>query len=256
MAVHDQLPRDLPPEVRQTLNAYVAEVAKLFGPTMEALLLYGSAASGEFLPGRSNLNLLILLNKRDLDLLRQYAKTHKRWSKEGIVVPLFLTVEELETSAGLFPLEVLEIKEHHLLLAGRDPLPGLQPDVRRLPAQCEQEIRGNLYRLRQRFVEGGGTQEAVLLLLPLSLTALLPCLRGLIRALPGGGAPPRSTDAMLDVLPATLGLDPAVFQEVLKLKRGIISPGPVEVPRLLERYLDALDALLQQVGRLKAEGKL
>ena len=36
-------------------------------------------------------------------------------------------------------------------------------------------------RLRQRFVEGGGTEEATTMLLPLSLTALLPCLRGVQR---------------------------------------------------------------------------
>ena len=256
MADPDMLPQDLPAEVRQTLRAWVAEAVKLFGPGLEAILLYGSAARGEFLPGRSNLNLLVVLGKRDLGLLGDYARVHKQWSREGIVVPLFFAQPELERLSRLFPLEWQEIKDAHRLLAGRDPLPGLEVDGRHLAVQCEQEIGGNLLRLRQRFVEGGGTQEAMLLLLPLSLTALLPCLRGLLRSLSERVAPPRSTDAMLELLPTALGVDPAVFQEVLKLKRGIISPGPVEVPRLFDRYLAALESLLERVARLKTGGKL
>lgn len=256
MAALESLSKDLPPEVRQTLHAWVAETVKLFGPALEAVLLYGSAASGEFLPGRSNLNLLIVLGKRDLGRLGDYAKAHKRWSREGIVAPLLFAQSELARYARLFPLEWQEIKETHLLLAGRDPLQGLLVDASRLPEQCEQEIAGNLLRLRQRFVEGGGTQEAMLLLLPLSLTALLPCLRGLLRSLPGNVLPPRSTDAMLEVLPATLGVDPAVFQEVLRLKRGVVSPGPVEVPRLFDRYLAAMESLQERVAELRRAGKV
>lgn len=255
MAALETLPKNLPPEVRQTVNAWVAEAVKLFGPALEAVLLYGSAARGEFLPGRSNLNLLIVLNKRDLGLLGEYAKAQKRWSREGIVAPLIFAQSELARAARIFPLEWQEITETHLLLAGRDLLQGLPVDLSRLPAQCEQEIAGNLLRLRQRFVEGGGAQEAMLLLLPLSLTALLPCLRGLLRSVSDHTGPPRQTDAMLEMLPAALGVDPAVFQEVLRLKRGLVSPGPVEVPRLFDRYVAALESLLERVAVLRQEGK-
>lgn len=248
------VPANLPNDVRQTLRSYLKETAQLFGPTLEAVLLYGSAASGEFLPERSNINLLIILQQHETALLEQYAAAHTRWRKEHIVVPLFLTRQELRESLDLFPLEYAEIKEHHVLLAGRDPFPELLLDLRNLRVQCEQEIRGNLFRLRQRFVEGGGKQEAVLLLLPLSVTALSPCLKGLWRLL--GLPEPRSTDALLDELHSQLGLDVSAFQEVLSLKRGLISPGPLEVPRLFERYVAALTSLLQRIEQLEAEGKL
>jgi predicted nucleotidyltransferase len=248
------VPTNLPGDVRQTLRSYLKDTAQLFGPALEAVLLYGSAASGEFMPERSNINLLIILQKHETALLEKYAAAHKRWSKEHIVVPLFLTRQELRESLDLFPLEYGEIKEHHVLLAGRDPFPELRLDSRNLRVQCEQEIRGNLFRLRQRFVEGGGKQEAVLLLLPLSLTALLPCLKGLLRLL--GLSEPRSTDALLGDLQSQFGLDPSAFQEVLNLKRGLVTPGPLEVPRLFERYLAALTSLLQRIEQLKMEGRL
>jgi hypothetical protein len=248
------IPTHLPSDVRQTLRAYVKETSQLFGPTLEAILLYGSAVGLEFLPERSNINLLIVLQKYETAALEKYAATHKRWSREHIVVPLFVTVQELRDSLDLFPLEYGEIKEHHILLAGRDPFSELLVDQRHLRVQCEQEIRGNLFRLRQRFVEGGGKQEAVLLLLPLSVTALVPCLKGLLRLL--GLPDPRSTDALLSELQPRFSLDPSAFQEVWSLKRGLISPGPFEVPRLFERYLAAMESLLQRIEKLKAEGKL
>jgi len=244
----------LPLDVRETLRSFLTDVTDLFGPSLEAVILYGSAAHGDYRPGRSNINLLLLLSKHDIGVLQRYGKEHHRWSKEQIVVPLFLTEQELRSSADLFPLEYLEIKEQHVLLAGRDPFPALAIDLRNLLVQCEQEIRGNLLRLRQRFVEGAGKPEGAAILLPLSFTALLPCLRGLCRLLK---IPiPRMTDALLESLQPSMGLDPVAFHDVLHLKRGLISPGSLEMPRLFERYVSSLQTLIERVEQLKAQGRL
>ena len=235
---------EIPETVRETLRPYIAQVQTLFGDVLEAVILYGSAAGGEYLPGKSNINLCILLAKQDTELLKQYASLHKRWQKEQIVVPLFLTAAELKSSRELFPLEYLEIQEQHVLLAGRDPFPELRIDGRNLHLQCEQEVRGNLLRLRQRFVEGSGTTEAITILLPLSLTALVPCLRGLLRA------KERSAEGILQAVEKEFGIDTSAFLDVLNLKRGIISPGPAEAPRLFERYVATLQTLTEKLGRL------
>jgi len=238
---------EIPESVRETLRPYLARVQDLFGDALEAVILYGSAAGGEYLPGKSNINLLILLARQDTHLLKQYADLHKRWKKEQIVVPLFLTPAELKSSLELFPLEYLEIQEQHVLLAGRDPFPEIRIDGRNLRLQCEQELRGNLLRLRQRFVEGGGSTEAITILLPLSLTALLPCLRGLFWA--AGKPIERSSDGVLKAVQQQWDLDCSAFQDVLNLKRGIIGPGPAEAPRLFERYAATMQSLVDKLVR-------
>ena len=237
---------EIPDTVRAILRPYLAQVQNLLGDALEAVILYGSAAGGEYLPGRSNINLLVLLARQDANLLKQYAALHKRWQKEQIVVPLFLTQAELRSSLELFPLEYLEIQERHVLLVGRDPFPEIRIDGRNLRLQCEQELRGDLLRLRQRFVEGGASTEAITILLPLSLTALLPCLRGLLRA--EGKPVERSNDGVLKAVQQHWGLDCSAFQDVLNLKRGIIGPGPAEAPRLFERYLAAFSALIEKTA--------
>ncbi len=247
-------PKDLPLEVRQTLRAYLADVSGIFGSTLQAVILYGSAARGDFLPGRSNLNLLLLLSAHDTEALGRYGKVHRRWNREHIVVPLMLTQEELQSSLDLFPLEYLEIKEHHVLLAGRDPFPDLDVPTRNLRLECEQELRGNLLRLRQRFVEGAGKPEAAAMLLPLSLTALLPCVRGLFRLL--GYPVPMIAEALVNDLRARFGVNVTALLDVLNLKRGLMTPGPLEIPRLFERYALSIEKLIEKVEELKTKGKL
>ena len=244
----------LPEGMRRTLRGYLADVGRLFGQEVEAVLLYGRAARGEHLPGRSNINILVILKDLKVEHLRRYAAVHRRWKNDGIVVPLFLAIGELSASAGRFPLEWLDIQESHILLAGRDPLVELKVDNGRLRQACEQEISGNLLRLRQRFVEGDADGEAVVLLVSLSLTALLPCLRGLLRL--SGRPAPKSSEDLLRALQPAMGIDGSVLLEALSLKRGLITPGAQEIPRLFERYLGGLQTLLERIERLKAEGRL
>ena len=237
---------NVPSEIQQLLQRYVKETTALLGEQLDGILLYGSAVRGEFLPGRSNINLLLMLSGYDRDALKRYAKTHKRWSREQFVVPLVLTEADLTQPGTVFPLEYLEIQEQHRVLWGRDPFIGLHIDRAHLGYQVQQGLQANLVRLRQRFIEGGGTEEAITMLLPLSLTALLPCLRGLQRL---AGQPPLfQSDALLTGIQTMTGIDVTGFSEVLHLKRGIITPGPVEVPRLFDRYAANLDALIRLVG--------
>ncbi|MBD0306348.1 MAG: nucleotidyltransferase domain-containing protein [Nitrospiraceae bacterium] len=245
MRLSAKIPADLPQEVRETLRGYAKDIVRLYASTLESLILYGSAARGEFLSERSNLNLLIVLANHDVNLLERYAKIHRRWSAEKIVIPLFLTEKEIRMSQRLFPLEYLEIQEHHVLLAGHELFTGLCIERENLAVQCAREIAGNLMRLRQRCVEGGGKPEAFAVLLPLSLTSLLPCLRGVYRV--GKLSVPPSTEALLHDLSPQFGIDGTVFGEVWDLKRGVMTPGPAELPRLFERYVTSLQNLSEWV---------
>ena len=107
----------------------------------------------------------------------------------------------------------------------------------------------NLLRVRQRFIEGEGRAEAIQALLPLSLTALLPCLNALLHVI--GHATKGKAVTILELLPSAFQIDPTVFQEVLNVKRGISSPGSMEFPRLFDRYLQAFQKLIGRVRELK-----
>jgi predicted nucleotidyltransferase len=232
----------LPEETQRLLKSYVKDVTKLYGNELEGILLYGSAVRGEFLSGRSNLNLLLVMSSYDLAVLKKYDSIHKRWSKEQVVVPLFLTADDLQSASFAFPLEYQDILECHRLLWGQDPFVGLKIDARYLAGEVLQALRGNLLRLRQRLVEGRSTEEAMTILLSLSITALLPALRGLQRLL---GRPVLAHgEPLLKDLEVHLKVDLTGLRDALLLKRGHISPGQKEIPRLMDRYLESLTKLM------------
>jgi hypothetical protein len=240
-------------ETQKLLQDYTKDVKGVFGEQLEGMLLYGSAVLGEFLPGRSNLNILLLVTSYDSALLKQYSALHRQWSKEQIVVPLFLTEEELRLSAAVFPLEFLEIQEHHRVLGGRDPFIGFHVKADRLREAVVQGFTSNLLRLRQRYVEGGGSDDATTILLPLSITSTLPLLRGVQRLL---GRPVLShSETVIKDVAEQLKLDLQGLLDALLLKRGQISPGPREVPRLFDRYLQAATALTRAVEQLPQSGQ-
>ncbi len=249
----ERLIEGLPDDTQKLLQTYVKEVKGVFGEQLEGMLLYGSAVRGEFLPGRSNLNILLLVSSYDSAVLKQYSALHRQWSKEQIVVPLFLTEEELRTSAAAFPLEFLEIQEQHRVLGGRDPFIGFHVKPDRLRETVVQGVTSNLLRLRQRYVEGGGSEDATTILLPLSITSTLPLLRGVQRLL---GRPVLShSDAVIKDVADQLKLDLQGLLDAWLLKRGQISPGPREIPRLFDRYLQAATLLTRAVEQLPQSGQ-
>jgi hypothetical protein len=253
MGTTERVIEGLPDETQKRLQTYVKDVKGRFGEQLEGMLLYGSAVRGEFLPGRSNLNILLLVSSYDSVVLKQYSALHRQWSKEQIVVPLFLTEEELRTSAEVFPLEFLEIQEHHRVLGGRDPFIGFHVKTDRLREAVVQGLMSHLLRLRQRYVEGSGSDDATMILLPLSITSTLPLLRGVQRLL---GRPVLShSDAVIKDVAEQLKLDLQGLLDGLSLKRGQISPGPHEVPRLFDRYLQAATVLTRAVEQLPQSGQ-
>ena len=241
----------IPEEVRHTLKSYLIQLRKQLGAHLEAIIVYGSLARAEFVVGRSNINLLLVVKEGSREILTLCGTLQRRWAKEGIVAPLILTKEDLNQSIDLFPLEYGDLKAHYVLLEGQDPFLTCHINDGNLRVQCEQEIRGNFLRVRQRFIEGGARPEAIQALLPLSFTSLLPCLRSVLRLLghPSNG----STGDVLDRLPEAIQFDQTVLQEVFNMKRGMSSPGVQELPHLYERYLQTLHDLVVRIAELKAK---
>jgi hypothetical protein len=90
------------------------------------------------------------------------------------------------------------------------------------------------------------------ILLPLSITALLPVLRGTQRLL---GRPVLAHgEPLLKDLEVHFGINLTGLRDALLLKRGQISPGHKAVPRLMDRYLESLGQLVTTVEQRLGQG--
>ena len=245
---------DLPEDVQEILTRFVANITQELNADLDGLLLFGSAARGDFIIGRSNINVLLIVQKLTSETLQCTGKLHREWGKHQIVAPLLMTKEDLMRSRDLFPLEFLQMSCSHVLLAGQDPFSETQVDIARLGWQSEQELMSNLLRVRQRFIEGEGRIEAIQALLILSITAVLPCIRGLLHCI---DQPSTEKDPqILEALPTTVQFDSTVFLDILHIKRGLRSPGSREWAKTYERYRHSLEHFLKRIQEMRQEGRL
>jgi predicted nucleotidyltransferase len=136
-------------------------IGKLVTPVLEgidrelgtayAAVLYGSAARGEFRPGVSDLNLLLVCDSLRPEVLRSLSGALAGLRQQRQPPPLLVEREEWSRAQDVFPIEVTDMQLAHEVLRGADPLSGMQVDRGDLRRALEQEFRGKLLRLRQAF---------------------------------------------------------------------------------------------------------
>ena len=245
---------DLPEDVHESLTRYVEHIEQSWSADLGGLILFGSAARGDFIVGRSNINVLLVIKDMSVDLMKRAGQLHKEWGKHQFIAPLLMTEDDLVRSRNFFPLEFLQMTQNYVLLAGQDPFGEGQIDATRLGWQSEQELMANLLRLRQRFIEGEGRIEAIQALLMLSISAVLPSIRGLLHVL--GHQSKENDTKTLEMLPSTLEFDSTVFLEILNMKKGLRSPGKYEWLKAFGRYLQSLELLMQRVQAIRQGGQL
>ena len=144
------------------INEFISRLRAASGENLQSVILYGSAADGEFHPEFSNVNLLCVLRETSFATLTAMAPAVEWWTRQKHHAPLVLTREELERSTDVFSIEFLDMKQRHRVLFGEDVLSGLQIPMHLHRAQLEYELREKLILLRERLSAGRERQKAVM----------------------------------------------------------------------------------------------
>jgi len=235
-------------EVLEVVKPLSEEIRKLYGDKLLSIAVYGSSATLHYIPKKSNINLLVILEEINMNDLEKYIKIGRKWMKKGVVVPLFLTKEEIETSSDVFPLEFLDMKERHYILFGEDLLEKIQVEKPNLRRQLEFELKGKLLRLRHIFMEVGAKPREVIRLIVLTITSLIPLIRGILYLL--GEDVPSSPEEMIRTLSKKLHLREEIFNEAWQLKKGKELRGE-RLRNLYTEFHEELEKLTQVVDRLE-----
>ena len=109
---------DLKMVAEKQLDEFVSRMQKAAGENLQSVILYGSAAAGDFNPEFSNLNLLCILRDTSFARLSAIASVVEWWHRHKHPAPLVMTREELERSADVFSIELLDMQQHHRVLFG------------------------------------------------------------------------------------------------------------------------------------------
>jgi predicted nucleotidyltransferase len=238
----------LPEKVRPVLQSYMERMADIQEGNLISAIVYGSSASGDFSPKSSDLNLLFICEEVDLMVLKKSLQLVNKGIRKNITAPLFLTKEYMETSADVFPIEFLDMKESHLLIYGKDLLSDLVIDLRNLRHQCEEQIKGKLIRVRQAYLEVGLRRKGIEALLKESLSSLIPVFRNLIRL--KGLKPSLKKEEILGELARTFDLKGDVFIEIWRDRQEDEKIGGQRAEAFLGKYISQLEKLAVAVDKL------
>src|SRR5207248_5982144 len=104
------------------VSEFVEKMRTAAGGNLTSVILYGSAAEGEFHPEYSDVNLLCVVRDTSFASLSKIAAAVEWWRKKKHHPPLVLTEKELKDTADVFSIEFIDMKQRHRILYGSDVL--------------------------------------------------------------------------------------------------------------------------------------
>lgn len=165
--------------VSKVVDPFLDEMDRALGQGYSAVL-YGSAARGDFIPGRSDINLMLVLDELTPTILKSLSRGFSTWRKAIAEPPLILSRSEWDRANDAFPIEITDMRLSYRVLRGTDPLEGVQVDHADLRKALEREFRGKLLRLRQGYSTYAPEPAALGTLGLQSASTILVLLRGVL----------------------------------------------------------------------------
>jgi predicted nucleotidyltransferase len=232
-------------KISQTPEAFFPELIQdyrtIFGNELVSVILFGSATGGEFRPGKSDINFMIVLSEAGIDQIEKAFGAVEKWRKQRVAVPLFLTETYVTTSLDVFPIEYLDLRQNHRLLFGKDVLVDLTFSPESVRLQCEREVKGKLLLLRKAFLDTAGKENALKKLIGRSLPAFVAIFRALLFL--KGKEPSSEKREVIKQTCETFGLDDALFKKLLDVKLDNRSQPEGELRSLVRDYLREVQKL-------------
>lgn len=240
---------DMSLNLDQTLRRFTEDVKQIYGESLLSLILYGSAASDEYVEGTSNINSLVLLKEVTPDELRKCAAQLPQWHIQHFRTPLFVDPAYVRSAVDVFPIEFLDMKQRYRVLYGQDFLRDLELKLDHLMFQCEQELKGKMLRLRQLYLEAPQAENRLVALLVKSTSAFMILFRALLYL--KGSATPQAANEILDGL-SRLGLSTEAFGKIYRLRREQDIPTSGGIDALFRQYLSEIEAAVKFIETTNA----
>lgn len=238
-----------PEKPEQVFPEFVSDMQALFKENLVSVVLYGSAASGEYKRGISDLNFLIVLKQFNPAELEQIYSVVDAWRSRKVTAPLFLTAEELENMSDVFPVEFLDIKENHKTVCGEDILKKIKINPKNLRRQLEFEFSSRLIKLRESYFELSGSKAGLRKLLVSPVSTLLPLFKGMLYL--KKVKIPKRRDEIVDAVEKYYKVELEVLHTAVKLKREEINLYDDEIRENIGRLVSLLSELSSIVNAMK-----
>lgn len=227
--------------------AFIDDLKATHGKNLASVILYGSAAAGDFIPRQSDYNILIALRKIRPEDLRNAHASVREWHKMGHPVPVYFTVSELQNAADVFPIEFHQMEIARKVLYGTDVLADLKISDKFLRHQAEYELRSKLIQLRRQYIPASASVEGLTKLMSESLASFAALFRAVL--LLHGVQPPATKHEIVALTVQHLKIDGMPFEKIFNIRENNYSGklDEVEANALFAEYMEQIENVIDSV---------
>jgi len=230
---------------KDAVIAFCEALQKAFTTNIQSINLYGSATRDDFRPGKSDINLLVVMNHIDVGNLKSVLDPVNR-ARRYRISPFFITEENIRSSADVFPVKFFGMRESYKVLFGRDILGDLKISREYLRLRCEQEIKNLLLRLRRHYIMARGLRLNEMM--SNVIVGFLENLR-IVLSLNEGTLPSRKE--VINYAAKAFGVDAMILQNVKDSRGGDVKLQWKEEEQLYDRFMAIVERVAKITDKMK-----
>jgi predicted nucleotidyltransferase len=237
--------------MKHQFDAFIDDLRATHGKNLASVILYGSAAAGDFVRKQSDYNLLIALHKISPKDLRAAQAPMREWNKLGHPIPVYFTVGELQNAADVFPIEFHQMERARKILYGADVLDNLNISDEFLRHQTEYELRSKLIQLRRRYIPASTSVDGLVKLMANSLSSFTTLFRAVL--LIHGFEPPIAKPDIIAAIVRQLKINGEPFEKILEIRENNSSKKLDEISanQLFADYMREIENVIEAVDNVR-----
>ena len=235
-------------EADKQITDFVNHLKQAAGANLECVALFGSAANGEFHDDYSDINILCVVRELSAPVLEKLAPVINAWTKKKYPAPLIFSRTELEHSADVFAIEMLDIRQRHRILHGDDIFANLHVPMDRHRVQLEHNLRTKLLTLRQSYIQSAGNDSRIRRLMLDSVSNFSTLFRHTLIAMGEQPAPHKAEN--IKRLAEKIKFDPGIFLKLLQVRERKANESEIPAASAFAQYLDGINTVVQAVDAL------
>ncbi len=239
--------------MEQHFADFIDDLKQTHSDNLVSVILYGSAAAGDFITRESDYNILIVLEKIAPSDLRNAHACMREWNRLGHPVPVYFTREEIKNAGDVFPIEFHFMEQARKVLFGEDVLADVVISDKYLRHQTEFELRSNLVKLRRRYIHASTNAESLANLMVGSLASFSSAFRAVLLMM--GKVPPVKKHDIVRETIRELGLQKEAFEKLFEIRKNSVNADLNETSanELFTEYLYQIERVIHAVDKMEKQ---
>ena len=232
-------------------EAFIDDLKSTHGKNLASVILYGSAAAGDFVPKQSDYNILIALHKIGPADLRNAHACVREWVRLGHPIPIYFTVSELQNAADVFPIEFHQMSVARKVLFGSDVLADLDITDKFLRLQAEYELRSKLIQLRRQYIRASMSVDGLKSLMTESLSSFAALFRAVLNI--HGLQPPATKREIVALTAQRLKISGTPFEKIFNIRENNFTGKLDETSanELFGEYMEQIENVIDAVDKIE-----